>query len=480
MSLTSPVFFGFLAITILAFHATAAIRVRQAILAVANTIFIASYVDNVAELVPLIVFLLLGYGFVQAARHRSSHRLVTLGVCVVLLTYIFLKQFSFLVPYARLPFPYLIIGLSYILFRVIHLIVDSWFGDVKGSVGPLAFYRYTCNFLCFLSGPIQRYQDFAETDGREAVMLDADRVYHAFSRVATGYFKFVVVAASADYVLTNLKVELFGPIALPWVKLSLIYAASAASYTAYLFFNFSGYMDIVIGAGLLMGQVLPENFNRPFLARSFLEFWQRWHMTLSNWFKFYLFNPLLTVLMTRFPAPAWTTPLGLFAFFFTFLVIGIWHGTTLVFVIYGIILGLGASINKLWQLTCTRRLGKKGYRALAQTTAYIYTARGITIGYYILALTCLWVTDMPRFVSLCGALGFGGIALAFCTLALAFGLLVFISDGVIEWFSRRGEMLRGASTGFLFRNLSLATRILAILAVASLFNKAPEFVYRAF
>ncbi len=480
MSLTSPVFFAFVAVTVLAFHATASLRARQAILAVANGVFIASYVGNVAQLVPLLAFLLLGYGFVQAARQRRSHLLVALGIAAVLLTYIFLKQFSFLAPYAKLPFPYLIIGLSYILFRIIHLIVDCWSGDVEGPVGVLAFYRYTCNFLCFLSGPIQRYQDFAETDGREAVQLDADRVYGAFSRIATGYFKFVVVGASADYVLTNLKVQLFGAVALPWLKLSLIYAASAASYTAYLFFNFSGYMDIVIGVGMLLGQTLPENFNRPFLARSFLEFWQRWHMTLSNWFKFYLFNPLLTMLMTRFPAPGLTTPLGLLAFFFTFTVIGIWHGTTLVFVIYGIILGTGASVNKLWQLACTRRLGKKGYRALAQRTAYIYAARGISIGYYMLALTCLWVTDMPRFVSLAGALGASGVVLAFGVLAVCFGLAVFVSDAVGGWLFRHGAAIRAASDGFLLRNLSLATRILAILAIASLFNKAPEFVYRAF
>ena len=61
----------------------------------------------------------------------------------------------------------------------------------------------------------------------------------------------------------------------------------------YLYFNFSGYMDIVIGSGVLLGQSMPENFDKPFSARSFLEFWQRWHMTLSQWFKFYLFNPLL-------------------------------------------------------------------------------------------------------------------------------------------------------------------------------------------
>ena len=480
MSLTSPVFFAFLAITILAFHLSTAIGFRRGVLAVANAVFIGSYVDNLVQLVPLLAFLLLGYGFVLAARQRRSGPVLALGLVAVLVTYIFLKQFSFLAPYARLPFPYLIIGLSYILFRIIHLIVDCWSGDIEGRVGPLAFYRYTCNFLCFLSGPIQRYQEFAETDGREAVPLDADRVYLAFSRVATGYLKFVVVGASADYVLTNLKVQLFGAAALPWLKLCLIYAASAASYTAYLFFNFSGYMDIVIGVGLLLGQVLPENFNRPFLARSFLEFWQRWHMTLSNWFKFYLFNPLLTVLMTRFAAPGLTTPLGVFAFFFTFLVIGIWHGTTLVFVIYGIILGTGASVNKLWQLFCTRRFGKKGYRALNQTTGYVYVARGLSIGYYMLALTCLWITDLPRFVSLAGKLGPSGILLAFAILSVSFGAVVFVSDTVLAWVVVRGDWLRAASTGFLFRNVSLATRILAILAVASLFNKAPEFVYRAF
>ena len=155
-------------------------------------------------------------------------------------------------------------------------------------------------------------------------------------------------------------------------------------------------MDIVIGIGTLLGQSLPENFDKPFTARSFLEFWQRWHMTLSQWFKFYVFNPLLMFLMTWLPSPALTSYLGVLAFFITFLVMGVWHGTTAVFVIYGLLMGAGASINKLWQVACTERLGKKRYRVLTESTAYIYFARGVTVGYFVLALTCLWVVELPR------------------------------------------------------------------------------------
>src|SRR3977135_3867600 len=164
-------------------------------------------------------------------------------------------------------------------------------------------------------------------------------------------------------------------------------------------------MDIVIGIGFLLGQSLPENFDKPFLARSFLEFWQRWHMTLSQWFKFYLFNPLLMALMSVFTAPALTAYLGVVAFFITFLVMGVWHGTTAVFVIYGLLMGAGASINKIWQVACTERLGKKSYRALTASTAYIYSSRGLTVGYFVLALTCLWVPELPQFTHLLARLG---------------------------------------------------------------------------
>jgi len=481
MSLTSPTFFAFLAITVIAFHLTASVAVRRAVLTVAAAVFIASYLTDPVQAVPLLLFLALGYAclrFVQAGRAGAA-----MAACVVaiVVTYIYLKRFSFTETFmTRLPFPYLTLGLSYILFRVIQVVVDAGSGELPDRVGPFAFFRYTCNFLCFVSGPIQRYQDFAAADGLIVAPLDADRVYRAFSRIVTGYMKFVVVAASANYLYTHLSAPLLDAAPVGFAKLCIIYSLTAAAYTAYLYFNFSGYMDIVIGIGVLLGQALPENFDRPFSARSVLEFWQRWHMTLSNWFKLYLFNPFLMFLMARIPAPALTAYLGVIAFFVTFLVMGVWHGTTRVFVIYGLLMGAGASVNKLWQIFCTDRLGKKRYKALGQTMAYSYAARGLTFAYFTVALTCLWLPELPQFLQVVGRLGVAGVLGALILLTLGFGIAALALDAVIAALAARGPAIQAAAGGIVVRNMGLATRLLAIFAIASLFNKAPEFVYRAF
>ena len=481
MSLTSLTFFAFVAVTVIAFHLTASVAIRRAVLTVAAAVFIASYLTDAAQAVPLLLFLALGYAclrFVQAGRTGVA---VTTCVVAVIVTYIYFKRFSFTDAFLTpLPFPYLTLGLSYILFRMIQVVVDAGSGELPDRVGPLAFFRYTCNFLCFVSGPIQRYQDFAATDGLIAAPLDADRVYRAFSRIVTGYMKFVVVGASANYLYTHLSAPLLDPAPIGLAKLCVIYSLAAPAYTAYLYYNFSGYMDIVIGIGVLLGQALPENFNRPFLARSFLEFWQRWHITLSTWFRLYLFNPFLMFLMTRFPAPAFTAYLGVIAFFVTFLVMGVWHGTTRVFVIYGLLMGAGASVNKLWQIFCTDKLGKKRYKALGQTMAYSYTSRGLTFAYYSMALTCLWLTELPQYLGVASRLGVAGVAGALILLTLGFGVATLALDTAVAGIAARGPGVRAAAGGLVFRNMGLATRMLAIFAVASLFNKAPEFVYRAF
>src|SRR5262250_2889257 len=100
-------------------------------------------------------------------------------------------------------------------------------------------------------------------------------------------------------------------------------------------------MDVVIGIGRFYGFRLPENFDRPFAAGNFLEFWTRWHITLSNWFKVYVFNPGLRALAARVETPRAMPYLGVLAYFVTFLLMGVWHGSTRAFVIYGLLLGAG-------------------------------------------------------------------------------------------------------------------------------------------
>jgi alginate O-acetyltransferase complex protein AlgI len=476
MSLSSSSFLIFIALVVIAYHLTASVAYRRLVMTLANAAFIASYVGGIVQVLPLLGFLLLSYVGLQAVRWRPRGVSLAVGISVVLATYVILKRFSLIANVVQLPFPYLIIGLSYILFRVLHLMVDARSGNLPDGIGPLAFFRYTCNFLCFVSGPIQRYQDFSPMDGVEIVPLDADRVYTAFSRVVTGYIRFAVVAEAADYVYLTLAPHLSGTGPMLWV----LFAVCAAAYTAYLYLNFSGYMDIVIGIGMLLGMSLPENFNRPFSARSFLEFWQRWHMTLSEWFKLYVFTPLLMRLMTRWPSPQLTAYLGVFAFFVTFLIMGIWHGSTLVFVIYGLLMGAGASGNKLWQIFCADRLGKRRYRTLSQTPTYVYLARGLTFSYFTVALTCLWEPALPQYLALAGRLGVIGICAAFVLLALGFALSALTFDAGWAWVRARAGSVPVLGGALIYRNTGLAVRILAVLMITSLFNRAPEFVYKAF
>src|SRR5208282_517472 len=129
------------------------------------------------------------------------------------------------------------------------------------------------------------------------------------------------------------------------------------AYPIFLYANFSGYIDIVIAMARLMRVRLPENFDRPFSASSFLDFWNRWHITLSNWLKTYVFNPLLIALMRRISSSKMQPFLGVFCFFVTFFLVGIWHGRTSEFVIFGALQGGGVAINKLWQLCLSRTMG---------------------------------------------------------------------------------------------------------------------------
>lgn len=477
MSLTSPTFFAFLAAAIIAFHLSPSVPYRRFVLGAANAVFIGSYLSDVREVLPLLAFLLLGYTCVVLVHLRRSEAILGLGVGAVLVSFIFLKRFAFFEPLGSLPFPYLLVGLSYILFRILHVMIDARSGDLDGLVRPLAFFRYTCNFLAFVSGPIQRYQEFSATDGVEQAPLDSDKVYRAFSRIATGYVKFVIFAATAEYAFSFVNHQLLVGAA-GTSKLVVLYAAAASTYTVYLYFNFSGYMDIVIGAGHLLGQALPENFDKPFVARSFLEFWQRWHMTLSQWFKFYLFNPVLMLLMSLFPTPALTAYLGMVTFFVTFLVMGLWHGTTVVFLIYGLLMGLGASFNKIWQVVCADRLGKKRYRSLTEKVWYIYGARGVTIAYLLLAFTCLWTADLQQLISLVHRLGIVGLGSAFIMLAVLFALAALVMDSIGKRVA--GVSIAAIGEDLVTRNLVLAGKLMSVVAIASLFHKAPDFVYKAF
>jgi len=207
-------------------------------------------------------------------------------------------------------------------------------------------------------------------------------------RIVRGFFKVNVLgallAAVQQDTLAGLSMQ--GP---PQAKLLAAFKL-AAVYPFFLYANFSGYIDIVIGLARLMRVRLPENFDRPFSASSALEFWNRWHITLSNWLKTYVYNPLMVVLMRRVSSIALQPFLGVLCFFVTFFLIGVWHGRTSEFVFFGLLTGAGVSINKLWQLELTRMIGRKGYRGLADHPLYRALGRGLNFVWFSFTLLWFW------------------------------------------------------------------------------------------
>jgi D-alanyl-lipoteichoic acid acyltransferase DltB (MBOAT superfamily) len=156
------------------------------------------------------------------------------------------------------------------------------------------------------------------------------------------------------------------------------------SYPLYVYFNFSGYCDIVIGAGSIVGLRLPENFNRPFLSRNLLEYWTRFHITLGLWIRDYVFIPLCKGLLERWPRR--TMSIAVVSYFVAFFLAGLWHGSTWNFVVYGFLNGAGVAAAKLWESILVQWRGRSGLRAYLRSPAVRTVAVAITFHYVCFTL----------------------------------------------------------------------------------------------
>jgi D-alanyl-lipoteichoic acid acyltransferase DltB (MBOAT superfamily) len=456
---------------------------RIGVLALANAAFIAMLLPaSPLDAWALALFLGLGYAALCAVDGWRDGRCLAAAIAVVLAVFLYLKQYAVVGFLPALPAGYAVIGLSYVLFRVIHLLVDTWNGAVAVRPGVAAYLAYVCFFPAFVSGPVHRYEPFArQLAGPPAdTPSSPEEAFAAFARIVAGLAKILLLSSAFQ--------GLFGIVARPLLdpdfagiapagRGALAFAASAALYALYLYFNFSGYTDVAIGVGRLFGIVLPENFDRPYRAGSMLEFWTRWHISLSVWFRDYLFTPLATALTRRFPSGEAAAPIAVASLFVTFLTMGLWHGTTAAFLWYGLFLGAGAAVNKLWQVEMAKRLGRKRYRALTGDRTYALLCRGLALAYFATALACFWL-DGGQLARVFGTLGAAGTASAFAAMTAAATLFAAVADPAEAWGRRAldgaAERLRRRRA---VRDACLGAGIFALIALATLFNGAPEFVY---
>jgi alginate O-acetyltransferase complex protein AlgI len=228
------------------------------------------------------------------------------------------------------------LGFSYIAFRLIHTIQDRRSGRLP-AVTLDEYVTYVIFFPTLSAGPIDRLERFVR-ELRQPLALKNDDWLFVIRRVSFGLFKKFILADLLAFSAINdysvLQVQHPG-----WMWL-MVYA-----YALQIYFDFSGYTDVAIGLGRLLGFQLPENFVQPYLQPNLTRFWNNWHMTLTQWFRAYYFNPL-TRALRKGKLPAWA--ILIFVQISTMVLIGLWHGVTWNYVLWGLWHGLGLFIHNRW------------------------------------------------------------------------------------------------------------------------------------
>lgn len=419
MVLDSPFFLAFTGTGLLAFWLTPARWWALVVLPILNLVFIL-FVAEPVQLFYLAIFLLTGFVLVQLVHAQKQVWIFWTVTGFLLFAFLYLRRYTFstFLPYPEnMPF---IIGLSYVFFRVMQLVIDTGNGDIREKLGPIKYFNFTCLFPMFLSGPIQRYQDYDRQErSLEEFRPDDTAALDASFRIIMGYVKAGLLSdvflQMHEKFLSKLDSNLFDNS----LESGLVVTGTASLYTVFLYLNFSGYTDIVIGIGRLFGFRLPENFNKPFEAENFIDLWQRWHMSLANWMKFYVFNPVLKFLTRRVREPSYGPYLSVAAFFVTFALLGAWHGPTAPFLLCGLMLGLGMSVNKLYQEVLKKHWGKERLKNLQSFWLYRQACFGLTFMWLTYSTIGFWA-DWEEIKQYSGLLQGMGIFLVFAlTVVLA-------------------------------------------------------------
>jgi alginate O-acetyltransferase complex protein AlgI len=306
------------------------------------------------------VSLLLGSGLLVyyiaiAMEEHPRHKKALLGLslfanlgCLVLFKYLgfitenvnWLGHFFGLakIPQISLLLP---LGISFFTFECLSYTVDVYHGSLKAIRSKLHFYAFLSLFPHLIAGPIIRPSDLLP-QLETLKKVDSAKIWEGMKLIIQGYFKKVVIA-------DNLAPSVNAAFAATTMDPSMPYWWVVVTMFAFqIYCDFSGYTDIARGLAKWMGYEFPTNFNHPYIASSFSDFWGRWHISLSSWFRDYVYIPLGGSKKGVF--------MGVVFMWITMLVSGFWHGAAWTFVIWGALHALFLTVERLtqWQ----KRLGK--------------------------------------------------------------------------------------------------------------------------
>lgn len=296
----------------------------------------------------MLLEVLFAYFMTLSLEKNKSKSLLTVMISFHLILLCIFKYFNFIIDNVNTIFSsnitllniVLPIGISFYTFQIISYEVDVYKGKIKASKNLLEFMTYVFLFPQLIAGPIVRYENInKELKSRKVTFEDFS---NGVNRFIIGLFKKVVIANNIGELCNTLVGSDEVSVLLYWIL--------GISYMLQIYFDFSGYSDIAIGIGKMIGFKFPENFNYPYIADSVTNFWRRWHMTLSSWFRDYVYIPL--------GGNRVSTLKHIRNIFIVWILTGLWHGASWNFIIWGLYFGIILIIEKYFLNKVLEKLPK--------------------------------------------------------------------------------------------------------------------------
>lgn len=288
----------------------------------------------------MVISILIGWVFgllIEKSKNKKTSKiLVILSVILNLSFLLYFKYTDFFIsninsivgtdiPLLKIALP---IGISFYTFQILSYTIDVYRGDVDAQTNPLTLGAYISMFPQLIAGPIVRYSDVAkQLDSREHT---ANKIAQGITRFTIGLGKKVIIANTLGEIC-----EVFNT---SNDKSILFYWLYAASFALQIYFDFSGYSDMAIGLGKVLGFDFLENFKYPFISKSISEFWRRWHMSLGFWFRDYVYIPLggSRVSKTRYICNV----------LIVWMLTGFWHGASWNFIVWGLYFAIFLTLER--------------------------------------------------------------------------------------------------------------------------------------
>ena len=289
-------------------------------------------------IVATLIFYYLGKAIAEAKSEKQGYWLTFAGVALGVGTLLYFKYFNFFIEsfaslfnavglHANLHTFNIImpLGISFFTFRLLSYIIDIYRGKGQPTDDIIAFGTYVAFFPCILSGPIDRPAFIKQLQAKRE--FNYDQAVDGCRQILWGMFKKVVVADNCAIYVDNV----WGDISNQSGSTLLL---AAFMYSIQLYADFSGYSDMAIGVGKLIGFKIAKNFNYPFFALNISDFWRRWHMSLTSWLTDYVFMPL------NIKFRDWGNWGMILAIIINMVLVGMWHGANWKFALFGLYHGL--------------------------------------------------------------------------------------------------------------------------------------------